>query len=779
VPASRCGLAVPAPSTPSTSVRTPGTPKVSTARELPSFQHACQPSIPVPGEASPTQLVPVQARQQTSPLMVCSPQRTTVFSVPDDSIPGALIERSSVVDQLAERLAEAHQTVTDGLHKVPVVEDLHRAGGISELPTETSSTPTASNLPTPSNNASTPSSATTNGTVPPGSGTEHVQEPPVLVATVEEVANEVLRLRLQKTQHEELRAQMARAEAQVRRLTPHAVLEFRSFLERHFREPTLPSPVQEALAKLVECVCTVSRLDICTSSPEGLLGGVRKMLRNPHSFHHRLCATPSMSVEEAKSLAPILLITTQFKRVREKEVNECYEAVHGWLSAFYLLSVASDQVVATGLELERQEALLRSLTAQNAEDSQAMPRAGIKVGGGTASVPSARGPVTSPVSARRGVASPSPRTCGRKSYGEGPFVASRSPSPGLPGGGARVRHGHRGVIHAGVGAPPCAGRCSPSQRPLSPSRARKGLVNPTLGGVAVVDTVQSGVSISTRGRSRGASLTRQQSVDQQSRGASQERTRVQAVTNPPLASMGPVSTVPTTPSMSACTRRLVTTPKTGPTCRRAATIERKVPDNSVPGFAWNRSLRSGGSLCPQRLTMDAKEGSPSGTGLPVPGSATAAVAAARAARAQGHTTTAHNPAVTGSSTIDVLGHQRSSPRRHISLQRSGMSPSPGRQPSPTTQANALPSQEKRKTMDRSDLCALDITPRSYGSSVGDLTSMDSDSEDDEEVVDPLGGPSRRVLLPQEYKALLRCAQQIVASACTGAPIPVGPDDEVL
>lgn len=82
-------------------------------------------------------------------------------------------------------------------------------------------------------------------------------------------------------------------------------------------------------------------------------------------------------------------------------------------------------------------------------------------------------------------------------------------------------------------------------------------------------------------------------------------------------------------------------------------------------------------------------------------------------------------------------------------------------------------------MDRSDLCALDITPRSYGSSVGDLTSMDSDSEDDEEVVDPLGGPSRRVLLPQEYKALLRCAQQIVASACTGAPIPVGPDDEVL
>ena len=35
----------------------------------------------------------------------------------------------------------------------------------------------------------------------------------------------------------------------------------------------------------------------------------------------------------------------------------------------------------------------------------------------------------------------------KKSHGEGPSVASRSPSPGLPGGNARVFHGQRAPVH--------------------------------------------------------------------------------------------------------------------------------------------------------------------------------------------------------------------------------------------------------------------------------------------------------------------------------------------
>ena len=51
-----------------------------------------------------------------------------------------------------------------------------------------------------------------------------------------------------KIQHYELRAQMACA-----RLTPQCC----------------PPPVQEAVTKLMVCVCTVCCLDLCTSSPEG------------------------------------------------------------------------------------------------------------------------------------------------------------------------------------------------------------------------------------------------------------------------------------------------------------------------------------------------------------------------------------------------------------------------------------------------------------------------------------------------------------------------------
>ena len=75
---------------------------------------------------------------------------------------GALIERSAVVDQVvAERPAAvgASQAVADDV-----------AFGISELPTGTSSTATASSCPTPS----TPSSATIAGTAPTG-GHDHAQ----------------------------------------------------------------------------------------------------------------------------------------------------------------------------------------------------------------------------------------------------------------------------------------------------------------------------------------------------------------------------------------------------------------------------------------------------------------------------------------------------------------------------------------------------------------------------------------------------------------------------
>ena len=50
------------------------------------------------------------------------------------------------------------------------------------------------------------------------------------------------------------------------RLAPHAVLEFRSFLARSQAHVALTG---EAVTELTVCVCTVCRLDLCMSSPEG------------------------------------------------------------------------------------------------------------------------------------------------------------------------------------------------------------------------------------------------------------------------------------------------------------------------------------------------------------------------------------------------------------------------------------------------------------------------------------------------------------------------------
>eukprot|EP00927_Polykrikos_kofoidii_P034851 TRINITY_DN29479_c0_g1_i1.p1 TRINITY_DN29479_c0_g1~~TRINITY_DN29479_c0_g1_i1.p1 ORF type:complete len:959 (-),score=132.49 TRINITY_DN29479_c0_g1_i1:263-3082(-) len=202
-------------------------------------------------------------------------------------------------------------------------------------------------------------------------------------ARYEETANEVLRLRLQKSQHEELRGQLSRAENQLRRLSPHAVFQLRSYLERQFREQHTAAQVQEPLVRLLECLCTVCRIEVGALTHINLLNAIRKLFRDPHSFTAKLSHLPQMTSEEAKGLAPFLLHSAQYRRAREKDpsrcplaVNECYEAFHAWLSAFYLFSVVSDQVLPTTQALERQEWLLRQLSTQ-AEKSEFPSTSGV------------------------------------------------------------------------------------------------------------------------------------------------------------------------------------------------------------------------------------------------------------------------------------------------------------------------------------------------------------------------------------------------------------------
>jgi len=181
---------------------------------------------------------------------------------------------------------------------------------------------------------------------------------------VGDVAREVVRLRLLNKQHEELRAALTRGEAQLRRLAPCAVLQFYSYLERHLGDAGLSATVPEALLKLVHCLCAVCGVAVTSHKPEGILNSVRMLLREPHSFTSKLCNMPHVSGDEAQGLTPFLLSNVQYKRVRDKEVNACYEAFQSWLSAFYFFSVVADQVAPTAQELEQQEALLRKLNGQ-------------------------------------------------------------------------------------------------------------------------------------------------------------------------------------------------------------------------------------------------------------------------------------------------------------------------------------------------------------------------------------------------------------------------------
>lgn len=178
------------------------------------------------------------------------------------------------------------------------------------------------------------------------------------------MASEILRLRMEKRRHEELRSELAAAEGRLARLPAQSVAQLHSYLERHLSDPAARAQLQAALVGLVQCLCAICRIDV--AAPEGLLSGTRKLLRDPQSFTSRLCKA-AVSGEEAKGLATYLLSDLQYKRVRDKGVNACYEALHAWIAALYFYAIAADEMAPVAQELERQEAVLACLQARPPE----------------------------------------------------------------------------------------------------------------------------------------------------------------------------------------------------------------------------------------------------------------------------------------------------------------------------------------------------------------------------------------------------------------------------
>lgn len=178
---------------------------------------------------------------------------------------------------------------------------------------------------------------------------------------VKEVASQVLRLRALKRQHDEYTEQFSKAEHQLKRTPTHYFLLLQSFLEKHLSEPMLAAQLQQPFAQLIKGLAAACRVELELQSSDDLLGCSRQLFRDAYNFANKLIRQQMLTPQEAKYLAPCLLSGQKYKRVREKEVNACFEVLSEWLSALYFYAGVASQVVVVAWELEEKEALLCQL----------------------------------------------------------------------------------------------------------------------------------------------------------------------------------------------------------------------------------------------------------------------------------------------------------------------------------------------------------------------------------------------------------------------------------
>lgn len=624
-------------------------------------------------------------------------------------------------------------------------------------------------------------------------------------AKVEEVANEVLRLRLLKSQHEELRAQLARAEHQLRRLSPHAVFQLRSYLERHFREPALS--LQEALVRLVECLCAVCRIEVANYSPECLLSSARKLFRDPHSFTSKLCSMNHMSGEEAKGLAPFLLSSTPFKRLREKEVNECYEAFHAWLSAFYLYSVVSDQVNPTAEALERQEWLLRRLTGQ-ADDGPTPPARAPPPVTQQPAANASQPPVVQAPSANLKIEK-SASSCGSSIAG-GP--GGRGRTTGGRGGAVNSPHGRSRVMMQGAQPPP---RASPtSQRPAiqppsgePPSRSpspgvRTAGVRPRAGNNSSFSRNSERTSPAPRTATAHSAAAPRSSASHGSNAAhnSAGYPGAAAVDGSSVAAQGGK---PASPGLTRVhSERTIQNRSPRSDVRRDSKHEGRKESRSPSPGTGRVSGRASPAAAPPRATR---------TPMDRRGSDRAADRASGPPRGAPDRGAGVGDRMLGPShsegSLENARRMSSAPmapegsHRSVAVRTKAAPPSTGARGTPSvgTSANAggAPSSDGRRNSGRNphrgsaarplspdkgggaprqDAGYSDITPRRAADAYGvisrdsardqeeDGEGSGSDDDDDDGTL----GPRRRRLNPKQYEALVRCAQQVVAVSAVGS-----------
>eukprot|EP00929_Paragymnodinium_shiwhaense_P080612 TRINITY_DN42045_c0_g1_i1.p1 TRINITY_DN42045_c0_g1~~TRINITY_DN42045_c0_g1_i1.p1 ORF type:complete len:812 (-),score=113.17 TRINITY_DN42045_c0_g1_i1:184-2619(-) len=643
----------------------------------------------------------------------------------------------------------------------------------------------------------------------PASGHELSQHGNGAAALYEDTANEVLRLRLRRSQHEELRVQLTKAEGQLRRLSPHAVFQLRSYLERSFRDANSASMVQEALIRLLESLCAVCHIEIGPISHVNLLNSVRKLFRDPHSFTIKLCQLPHVSSDEAKGLAPFLLHSAQYRRVpREKEVNDCYEAFHAWLSAFYLYSVVSDQVEETAQQLEKQEWMLRRLSQGGS--AAAVPGPALQ----SAATASPVALVSPPVQASQQVASAASSSRGVQSHD------LKSATAGRPSRPSRVS--------AAVASPVARGRASPQQSGGTRSWGVQRMTRPS----PVGEQAGMGNSMQSRSPSPGTrasagqsrrlntsvsatplrgSARRESYVHHPGDGAAGVALGPLVDKGTPLASPGAARDVPPRHSSPIHARRDSRSPSPGtgraspaypsqrlarpvgserhtrsdqqaggyrkvlspsqsegalPTANRMVSAPHRHSMAAFPSAAQNHSAQSSPRGGNSSRVPGAPSSSPSAGGAPsrnrvVSKTGTSSQAGPSSGRAIAH---AAGPATAAANSGRGRGSvAKIAAARPMSPDKCGGMPriTPGETPESTCRSNAGHKDRASTGGDLSHASSANAPAASSG------RVADSDAESDGEEF----GPRRRQLSMKVYADLVRCAQQVVAVSTGGAYAP--------
>jgi len=198
--------------------------------------------------------------------------------------------------------------------------------------------------------------------LPSGADHDHSQS-----SRIQEIASEVLRLRLVQSQHRQLEGQLRSASEKLRQMPSEKVLQLLACLELRMRPGGGMGTLgglnggadPESLLGLMECLCVVCSAPSSTRRrQEDLLNATRAILQDPKALVERLACLPAASSAQTRRLAPFLLSCDSGWIGPLTEAGQCYEALRAWLQCYYQFSLVGSKIQANTEQLQQQERCL-------------------------------------------------------------------------------------------------------------------------------------------------------------------------------------------------------------------------------------------------------------------------------------------------------------------------------------------------------------------------------------------------------------------------------------